>query len=150
MSRLPTPGSDNNIWGEVLNDFLEVEHDATGALKRSADIDNALSLATAATNKLQSSIDGNARVRVSKNGAAVGSRRTVNFIEGSNITLTAADDSANEKVDVTIAASGTDANAVHKGDLAFNIRDYGAVGDGTADDTAAIQAALNAVPAGGG
>jgi len=33
MSRLPQPGSDNNIWGEVLNDFLKVEHDIDGTLK---------------------------------------------------------------------------------------------------------------------
>jgi len=33
MSRLPTPGSDNNVWGDLLNDFLSVEHNADGTLK---------------------------------------------------------------------------------------------------------------------
>lgn len=33
MSRLPTPGSDNGTWGDVLNDFLLVSHDAGGTLK---------------------------------------------------------------------------------------------------------------------
>jgi hypothetical protein len=45
-------------------------------------------------------------VTVEKNGTAVGTRRNINFIEGTNITLTIADDSANDEVDVTIAASG--------------------------------------------
>jgi hypothetical protein len=33
MSRLPAPGSDNGIWGDVLNDFLLVEHNSNGSLK---------------------------------------------------------------------------------------------------------------------
>lgn len=51
--------------------------------------------------------NGNARVAINKNsGATVGTRRRINFIEGSNVTLTIADDAGNEEVDVTIAASG--------------------------------------------
>ncbi len=33
MSRLPTPGGDENVWGEVLNEFLKVEHNTDGTLK---------------------------------------------------------------------------------------------------------------------
>ena len=36
MARLPTPGADNGTWGQILNDFLVVSHDADGALKDSA------------------------------------------------------------------------------------------------------------------
>jgi len=32
MSRLPTPGSDDSVWGTILNDFLSVEHNADGTL----------------------------------------------------------------------------------------------------------------------
>ncbi len=36
MSRLPTPGGDDNQWGEVLNDFLLASHNTDGSLKASA------------------------------------------------------------------------------------------------------------------
>lgn len=48
-----------------------------------------------------------ARTTVRKNtGADVGSRRRLNFIEGTNVTLTVADDAGNEEVDITIDAAG--------------------------------------------
>lgn len=50
--------------------------------------------------------DSNARVAVENNGALIGTRRALNFIPGSNVTLTITDDSVNEEVDITIAASG--------------------------------------------
>ncbi len=33
MARLPVPGSDGGVWGQVLNEFLGVEHNADGTLK---------------------------------------------------------------------------------------------------------------------
>ena len=33
MTRLPTPGGDAGQWGQLLNDFLDVEHNADGTLK---------------------------------------------------------------------------------------------------------------------
>lgn len=33
MARLPVPGQDNNTWGQILNDFLVVEHNTDGTLK---------------------------------------------------------------------------------------------------------------------
>ena len=38
MSRLPAPGADEGSWGTVLNDFLSVEHNSDGTLKRAAEI----------------------------------------------------------------------------------------------------------------
>jgi hypothetical protein len=43
--------------------------------------------------------------RVSKAGTLAGARREINFIEGTAISITATDDGANDKVDVTINAS---------------------------------------------
>jgi hypothetical protein len=36
MSRLPIPGSDDDVWGTILNDYLEVSHNADGTLQTSA------------------------------------------------------------------------------------------------------------------
>jgi hypothetical protein len=46
------------------------------------------------------------KVIVAKAGTTVGTRQKINFIEGSNVTLTVADDSGNDRVNVTIAAAG--------------------------------------------
>jgi hypothetical protein len=55
---------------------------------------------------VNSTLDANARIGVEKAGTLIGTRRNINFIEGSNITLTIADDPTNEEVDITIATSG--------------------------------------------
>lgn len=42
MSRLPVPGSDDNTWGDILNDFLSIEHNSDGTLKKAALISSAV------------------------------------------------------------------------------------------------------------
>jgi hypothetical protein len=51
-------------------------------------------------------LDAVARLQVFKAASPVGTRRGLNFVEGSNVTLTLSDDSSNERVNVTIASSG--------------------------------------------
>lgn len=54
-----------------------------------------------------------------KAGATIGTRRGLNFIDGSGISITVADDAANDKADVTIAFSGsTGPTGAAGGDLA--------------------------------
>lgn len=45
------------------------------------------------------------RLRIASGGTLQGTRPEINFIQGSNITLTVADDSGNNRVNVTVAAS---------------------------------------------
>lgn len=44
--------------------------------------------------------------RKNSTGSTFGPRSRINFIEGTNVTLTVADDGANDEIDVTIAAAG--------------------------------------------
>lgn len=111
MARLPQPGSDENTWGEVLNDFLEIAHNTDGTLKAQAGIDGALQRA---------------------GGTMTG-------------TLTLAGDPS---------AALQPASKQYVDNLVvmpwqFNVQSapYNAAGDGTTDDTAAIQAAIDAAAA---
>lgn len=51
-------------------------------------------------------VSSGAPVRVAKAGTLVGTRGRINFIEGSNVTITATDDSGSDEIDVTIASTG--------------------------------------------
>ncbi len=33
MSRLPIPGQDDDVWGQILNDFLGISHNADGSFR---------------------------------------------------------------------------------------------------------------------
>lgn len=88
MSRLPVPGSDDNTWGEILNDFLEVSHNGDGTIKSDAVADD-------------TSVQ---QVRVRKDGTLVSQRPEINLISGPNTSLTVADNAVGNRVDVTVTA----------------------------------------------
>lgn len=67
-------------------------------------------LNTASSNTLDSAriasvLDSNARTAISVAGSAAGTRRKINFIAGSNVSISAVDDSGNEEIDVTISST---------------------------------------------
>jgi hypothetical protein len=83
----------SSVSGPVSDSFVYNHNDRHAA--GGADAFNVLDL-----------LDAVARIIVRKNsGANVATRRRFNLIEGTGIALTVADDSPNEEVDVTIAAS---------------------------------------------
>jgi len=128
MSRLPIPGGDDNTWGQILNDFLSVEFNADGSLKKSAAITTA-----------QSTADG-AQTAANDALSAANAKYT---LPGTGIPEADLSSAVQTKLN-TGAAGGSDPTAVHQGDLVLNVKDYGAVGNGATDDTAAIAAAFSA------
>lgn len=168
MARLPIPGSDDGTWGDILNTYLDVEHAADGSLKIRTDgtlsayyqkpgagipasdltaaVQTALSNSrtptahesthlSGGTDALSGNLDAVARVNLLNAGSAVAARRGINLIAGSGISVAATDNAGAEQVDVTLSTSAF---------TSYNVLDYGAKGDGTTDDTAAIQAAITA------
>jgi hypothetical protein len=47
----------------------------------------------------------NQRVNISKAGTSTGTRKQINFIEGSNVTITTTDNAGSDRVDVTVSAT---------------------------------------------
>jgi Pectate lyase superfamily protein len=118
VSRLPVPGADSGQWGQILNDFLNVEHNTDGTLKKAADIASKYEKPVGGipisdvVNELKPGVSG-----------GVATKASVDALSGS---------------------------VVVKSNAPFNIKDFGAVGDGATNDKAAIQAAIDAAAAAGG
>jgi len=81
-------------------------------------------------------------------GTALTERNILNFA-GSAVSMT--DDPANNRTDITITAGGTSGGGSSGlPTWVINVKDYGAVGNGTTDDSDAIKAAFTAAIAGRG
>lgn len=67
------------------------------------------------------------KVDISKNGSAIGSRKELNLIEGSGVTLTVSDNSGSNRVDVTVAAgtSGLPRGEIGGLEISNNVTDQG-------------------------
>lgn len=134
MARLPIPGSDADTWGNILNEYLLVEHNADGTLKDSGSLAEKVSsertIATStglsgggdlSTDRTLSVVSDSTtqKIEVAADATLAGTRKQINFISGSNVTIDAVDDEANNRVDLTVATNGTlSASARTQQDLA--------------------------------
>jgi parallel beta-helix repeat protein len=118
-ARLPIPGSDDNTWGNILNMFLDVSHNSDGSLQQ-----NAIEQAGAIT--------------------AINSKAAVN----GSVSLSASDVGAVTlaETDSRYIAAGSPITALltDEGGQAFNVKAYGATGNGINDDTAAFNRVFEA------
>lgn len=71
MARLPNSGSDNGIWGDILNEYLQVAHDNSGALKAGT-VSSAAIQDNSVTNAKLSTGSGSDGQVLTKNSAASG------------------------------------------------------------------------------
>jgi hypothetical protein len=164
VARLPTPGSDVNSWGDILNDFLKHSHNSDGSLKESAIQDAIPDATTTSTGIVQltgdlggtassptvpglaGKADDAAVVHTSGSEGISGVKSFVSSPVVPNATV------ANQAMAFGQAPqypNSSGAATVVPRRYTFDVRDYGAVGDGATNDAAAIQAAINAAGSGG-
>lgn len=133
MARLPQPGGDAGNWGSILNDYLLQAHETDGRIK-----DSAVSDAAVAT-------------RISEAGSATRTALDTRYVQPSALDSFITDQEANAAyAPVSIVPRTSGKKAVAQDELYFNPLDYGAVGNGTADDTNALRSTVAAAEAAGG
>lgn len=167
-NRLPIPGSDDNDWGTILNNYLSVSLNTDGTLSTTAlqqaggvTSVNGQSPTNGAVSVTAADATGSAPGVVQLTGDLGGSATSptvvathlssalpINQGGTGSTTQNFVDLSSNQAISgAKTFAAGT---LIDNGNQFINAKAYGATGNGTTDDTTAIQNAIAALPANGG
>lgn len=129
MARLPTVGGDYGNWGTVLNDYLSQSHKPDGSLR--ADVANIAELKALEVSQIPDKMQ-----------ALVGGYYAHGDGGGGQFYYDAgASDADNSGTIIAPTAGAGRWKRIYSG--AVNVKWFGAKGDGVADDTTAIVAAIN-------
>jgi hypothetical protein len=115
MAQLPTPGGDNGVWGDMLNDFLLVSHNSDGTLQSGA-ITNAGAIQLGgdiggtSTNPIVSKLQG-----TQVNAANPSSNQVLSYVGGqwvpSTITSSTVNDATTQDPGIVLLSGDIGGNA---------------------------------------
>ncbi len=160
MARLPIVDGDAGNWGTILNTYLSVSHDTDGTLlgasveaagaemaanKGAANGYASLGVTAQIPSSQIPSDVTTQRIEVAESGSVAGTRKQLNLIEGAGITISAVDDSANNRVNVTVTSTATGGVSSVNGqtdDVTLDAGDVGADPAGTAAAAVATAPAI--------